>query len=225
MKTFTIIDNQLFLVILILICSGMVMLYSASSAIANYEFSNDTYFLSKHLARISVGLFFMFVCMFFNYRNYKYAAFYILTISFVLIILAHFLTPSEQHARWIILGGRNWLTTSDFARIALIIFTAWYLEKSYRHIHEFRKGLLPILLAIGIVLAGIASQPDFSTAATLGLILVVMLFLGGARIKHLALIFTILIPLALIMLRFNHSQWIRITSWLNKSENILKIGI
>ncbi len=221
MKILDNIDQQLMIVILILVCSGMVMLYSASSAVANYEFSNDTYFLFKHLARISIGLIFMFSCMFLNYRNYKYAAFYILIFSFILIIIGHFLTPAGQHARWIIIGGRNWLTTSDVARIALIIFTAWYLEKSYRHIHQFKNGLLPFLMAIGIVLAAIAVQPDFSTAATVGLILVVMAFLGGARLKHLLLVFSVLVPLAFVSLRYNESQWIRITSWLNKSENIL----
>ena len=138
-----------------------------------------------------------------------------------LIIFTHIITPSGQHARWLIIGGKNWLTTSDFARIALIIFTAWYLEKSYKYMMDFKKGLLPILLILGLVLIGIAIQPDFSTAATIGLILLIMLYIGGANLKHILFTIFFILPLALISLRSNLNQWTRITSWLNKNENVL----
>ena len=106
----------------------------------------------------------------YDYRNLKYLAPYILFFSFLMILIAHLYSKGTT-ARWLIIGGKNLFTTSDIARISLIIFLSYYLEKSYRYIQDFYKGLLPIISIIGVVLFGIITQPDLSTALIITLIL------------------------------------------------------
>ena len=82
------IDIQLLYCIFILILFGVVMLYSASSAISNNLFTNDTFFLSKHISRLLIGLFFMFLFLFINYKSLKNIAIYLVIFSFILKIIS-----------------------------------------------------------------------------------------------------------------------------------------
>ena len=163
LKKFYYTDKQLILITVFLICIGTIMLYSASSHYAIQKFNSHTYFLNKHLFRVILGIFIMIAVSLFDYRNLKYLDPYILLFSFLLILITHLLSTGKT-ARWLIIGGKNLFTTSDIARISLIIFVAYYLEKSYRYIKDFYKGLLPIISTIGIILAGIITEPDLSTA-------------------------------------------------------------
>ena len=215
------IDIQLLYCIFILILFGVVMLYSASSAISNNLFTNDTFFLSKHISRLLIGLFFMFLFLFINYKSLKNIAIYLVIFSFILIIYGHLISQGNTTARWLIINGNNWLTISDFSKLSLIIFTAWYLEKYYKKIDSFYQGILPVIIPVGITILGIAKQPDFSTSISISIILLTMLFIGGARLKHLLLIIFYSLPIILFSLYNNNYQWNRIISWLNQSENIL----
>ena len=213
-------DKQLITIIFFLICLGTVMLYSASSQYANQKFDSHTYFLSKHLFRVFLGLLLMIGISLYDYQNLKYKAPYILIFS-ILIILSGHLFSSGKTARWLIIGGKNIFTTSDIARIALIIFTSYYLEKSYRYIKDFKTGFLPIVSIIGIVLLGIITQPDLSTAITIGLILSMLLFIGGIRLKHLFTTTTIMFSSILFIIWFkNGYQWQRILNWINPTEGL-----
>ena len=211
-------DKQLITITCLLVCLGTIMLYSASSQYASQKFNSHTYFLGKHLLRVIIGLCIMICFAFFDYQNLKYLAPYILISSFIIIIIAHLLSTGKT-ARWLIINGKNLFTTSDFARIALIIFTSYYLEKSYRYIQNFKKGFLPIILIIGIMLISIITQPDLSTAATIGLILSILLFIGGIRLKHLFIVIFTTIPsfLFYVWLKGGY-QWQRIVNWLSPNE-------
>ena len=219
-KHFEHFDKQLIIITLILLSVGSIMLFSASSHYANETFGNHTYFFNKHILRILIGIVLMFFLSIFDYKNLKYISTILLIFSFLIVMIAHF-TSDSKTSRWLIVGGKTLFTTSDLSRITLVIFTSYYLEKSYRYIKDFKKGFLPIITIIGINLLAIVLQPDLSTSLTIGMILSILLFIGGVRLKHLIILVCTTLPFILFCIWLQKGyQWQRIINWLNPNHHL-----
>ncbi|MEE3302502.1 MAG: putative peptidoglycan glycosyltransferase FtsW [Candidatus Neomarinimicrobiota bacterium] len=200
-------DKHLLWLILILCGIGMVMLYSASSFKSLYQSSglSDTIYLRSHLKRMIIGIIAMFFFTVTDYRKLKAVAPYLIILSILLLLmtkLIYVIKGSSAAARWLNLGFLS-IQTSDIARFSLIIYLAFYIDKKRNQIKEFYSGIAPPLFIMAIILSLIVIQPDFSTAAILGLIGFIMLFIGGAKISPLAAAstgaLTIMIPVMLMM--------------------------
>jgi len=183
------------------------MLYSASSFKSLYQSSglSDTIYLRSHLKRMIIGIIAMFFFTVTDYRKLKAVAPYLIILSILLLLmtkLIYVIKGSSAAARWLNLGFLS-IQTSDIARFSLIIYLAFYIDKKRNQIKEFYSGIAPPLFIMAIILSLIVIQPDFSTAAVLGLIGFIMLFIGGAKISHLAAAstgaLTIMIPVMLMM--------------------------
>ena len=219
-KHFEHFDKQLIIITLILLSVGSIMLFSASSHYANETFGNHTYFFNKHILRILIGIVLMFFLSIFDYKNLKYISTILLIFSFLIVMIAHF-TSDSKTSRWLIVGGKTLFTTSDLSRITLVIFTSYYLEKSYRYIKDFKRGFLPIITIIGINLLAIILQPDLSTSLTIGMILSILLFIGGVRLKHLIILVCTTLPFILFYIWLQKGyQWQRIINWLNPNHHL-----
>ena len=219
-KHFEHFDKQLIIITLILLSVGSIMLFSASSHYANETFGNHTYFFNKHILRILIGIVLMFFLSLFDYKNLKYISTILLIFSFLIVMIAHF-TSDSKTSRWLIVGGKTLFTTSDLSRITLVIFTSYYLEKSYRYIKDFKRGFLPIITIIGINLLAIVLQPDLSTSLTIGMILSILLFIGGVRLKHLIILVCTTLPFILFYIWLQKGyQWQRIINWLNPNHHL-----
>lgn len=182
-------DRPLFILTIILCIAGTIMLYSASSS-RSLDLTRgitDTYYLLAHLKRVLLGLGAMFFFMFFDYRKLKPLAIYLILFAIFLLALnkiSYFLQGDLSPARWLRIGGFGF-QTSDVARLALIIFIAAYIDHRREKIKEFKNGLLPPLVILGLTVFLVVIQPDFSTAFMIGFIGMLLLFLGGARLLHL----------------------------------------
>ena len=219
-KHFEHFDKQLIIITLILLSVGSIMLFSASSHYANETFGNHTYFFNKHILRILIGIVLMFFLSIFDYKNLKYISTILLIFSFLIVMIAHF-TSDSKTSRWLIVGGKTLFTTSDLSRMTLVIFTSYYLEKSYRYIKDFKRGFLPIITIIGINLLAIVLQPDLSTSLTIGMILSILLFIGGVRLKHLIILICTTLPFILFYIWLQKGyQWQRIINWLNPNHHL-----
>ena len=73
---------------------------------------------------------------------------------------------------------------SDFAKLVLILYVSRVLTNKQAEIKDFKKGLVPILWPV-ILICGLILPADFSTAAILLIVCFTMMFVGGAKIKHL----------------------------------------
>lgn len=182
-------DKTLLWIILALCGIGMVMLYSASSFKSLYLSSglSDTIYLRSHLKRMIIGVTAMFFFAILDYRRLKTIAPHFIIISIFLLILTKVMSlfnGSTGADRWLNFGFIS-MQTSDIARLSLIIYLAYYIDKKGNKIKEFYTGITPPLFLIAIILFLIVIQPDFSTAAVLGIIGFIMLFIGGAKLTHL----------------------------------------
>lgn len=184
-------DRPLLLLTILLSVIGTVMLYSASSSrsLDMTQGLTDTYYLFAHVKRLVLGLGVMFIFMILDYRRLKPLAIYFVFISIFLLLftkISYIVQGDSSPARWLKIGSLGF-QTSDVARISLILFLAAYVDHKRSKLKNFNEGLLPPLIILGTVVGLIVLQPDFSTAFMLGAIGILMLFLGGARMTHLAL--------------------------------------
>ena len=186
-------DRHLLVYLGILTVMGTVMLYSASwyESFANSNGRTDMLFLQGHLKRMLVGVFFLFGFLTLDYRRLKDIAPYFLVGAIILLIStkAFYLAKGfgwYKPARWLYLGPFT-LQTSDVARMAIIVFMAYYVDKKRDQLKDFQMGLLPALSVLAIIMGLIVIQPDYSTALMLGTIGALILFIGGAQISQLTL--------------------------------------
>ena len=181
------IDVPLVAVTLALLFTGLVMVYSSSSIMAEHRFGNPYYFLKRQAAAVIAGLAALGVLSRVRIRFLEKIAVPLLAIA-VLLLLAVLIPGIGARVggaqRWIRLSGFN-VQPSEIAKLALAIFAARMLAQMGDRVRDFTTGFLP-LVAVGMVLVGLLLlQPDFGGAVTIVALLAVMLFVAGTRIAYL----------------------------------------
>jgi len=213
-------DRALLLAILFLCAFGTVMLYSASwnESYMRSGGLTESLFLKNHIKRIILGFTMLFLFLKIDYKNLKSIATYFLIVTFFLLIITKLyykILGINSPARWLYLGFFS-IQTSDVARLSLMLFLAFYLEKKKNQITDFKKGFLPCILIISSIMALIVIQPDFSTSFMIGAISGIMVFIAGAKIIHIILSIISGFIISVPVLYFEPYRWARIISFWNK---------
>ena len=199
-------DHYLLVGVVLLCVIGTVMLFSASNSISldQSQRATATIYLQAHLKRLLVGVFVMFAVMMFDYRNLKNISKYILIGSIALLFItkiSYWIQGNNSPARWLYIGGFS-IQTSDIARLSIIIYLATFIDHFREKIKDFYNGFAILIGILAFTMGLIVIQPDFSTAAMIGLIGFMMLFIGGAKISHLtatgAVSLMVLVPIMLM---------------------------
>ena len=176
---------SIFLLVCGLAIFGCIMVYSASSYIANYRYSNPYFYLTKQIVGAVLGIIAMFVCTFVNYQKLKKLKWWVVIISAILLALVFIPDIGVENygaKRWLNLGFFT-IQPSEFAKFALVLFSAAYLSDNYEKIGKF-KTLLPVLgVGLGFCLLVIL-EPNMSITMCIGFIMLFMLFVGGTKMKH-----------------------------------------
>ena len=93
----------------------------------------------------------------------------------------------RETARWYAIPKLNaTLQPSEFARIALVLFLAYWITKRGKEFQDFKRGFLPAVVAIAAVVGTVAATPNYGTATATLIISLIILYIGGARLTHLA---------------------------------------
>ena len=199
-------DHYLLVGVVLLCVIGTVMLFSASNSISldQSQRATATIYLQAHLKRLLIGVSFMFAVMMFDYRYLKIISKYLLIGSIVLLLstkISYWIQGNNSPARWLYIGGFS-IQTSDIARLSIIIYFAAFIDHYRGKIKDFYNGFAMLIGILALTMGLIVIQPDFSTAAMIGLIGFMMLFIGGAKISHLtatgAVSMMVLIPIMLM---------------------------
>jgi len=191
-------DVRLLFPVLFLVGIGIVMVYSASSALAFKKFGTDYYFLKKQLLFALLGIVALIICRHFPYRLYRSLTYPLLILA--LIFLAATLITELGHSvggakRWFRLGSFSF-QPSEFARFALVIYLAYSMNKKKDELKDFYVGFLPHIMVLCMFTVLIIFQPDFGSVVILVILTWVMLFVGGVRISHLITSLVLIIPMA-----------------------------
>lgn len=189
--------------VLILVCFGILMVYSASNYNAKLNYGNEYFYMNKQIVGAIIGLVAMTVCFFVDYHKYKKWKNIILIVSLVLLALVFVpgIGVSNNGAtRWLQLPGFT-IQPSEIAKFAFVIFAGAYLSQNYDVIKRF-WGILPVLAVGGIMCVLIMLEPNMSITMCVGITMLVLLFVGGVQFKHFAMMSVpigALVPLLIVI--------------------------
>jgi len=179
-------DKWLFMATLVLICTSVVMVYSASALVAAERFQQPYLFVTRQLIWACLGMAVLSIVMRIDYRTYKNdkLVWALLGLVGVLLVAVLFSPRINGTRRWFGIGGFG-MQPSELAKLAAIIFTALVLERRRHRINELSYSLLPIGAIVGGIVALIIFQPDYGTAVSLLAVIGVMVFAAGFSYRYL----------------------------------------
>lgn len=188
-------DKLLFWATLLLVSAGLVMVYSASASLAQEQYGQPYWYLWKQATFLAVGLLCLIVLMHVDYRTYQqplviWTALALVAVALVAVLFGEL--RNNTH-RWFVVFGIT-VQPSEFAKLAVILFTADMLNRRMEQINDLRQTILPIALVIGSVVGFVFVEPDFGTGFVILFITAIMIFAAGLRYRHLALLSAAVIP-------------------------------
>ena len=181
-------DKVLFLATLLLVLASVVMVYSASAAMADVRFGNPYLFLVKQGMWAALGIALMSVVMRVDYRVWRqpvliWAA---LGFAFLALVAVLFSNPINGTRRWFGVAGFG-IQPSEVAKLAVIFFTAALLERRISQVNDLKETLLPLGVVVGVLTGLILLEPDFGTSACLVATAGLMLFAAGLSIRYVTI--------------------------------------
>jgi len=214
-------DFILLLVALALVGIGIVMVYSTSAIIAGDRFGDPYHFLKRQALYSGAGFLLMIMMMFFPYETLRRFAYPIFILSVLLLIAV--LIPGIGHRaggsmRWLKIGGFTF-QPSEFAKLGLIIFLAYFLTKKEDKIRSFSFGFLPTILLSGLVIGLVLKEPDFGAALFLTVMVFLLLFISGARVIYIASAFLLAAPVAAYFLMSAEYRYKRLMGFIRPWED------
>jgi cell division protein FtsW len=178
-------DKVLFTATLLLVCTSVVMVYSASAVIAMERFQQPYLFLFKQAAWLLIGLSLVSIVMRIDYRCYRQPLVICagLAVVALALIIVLFVPPVKGASRWLGIGPLG-VQPSELAKIVVILFTAALLERRMDRIDDVGYSLLPIGVVIGAIVGLILIEPDFGTAVSVMVIAAAMVFAAGVNYRY-----------------------------------------
>ena len=183
---------------LILLVLGMVMVYSASIAIAEggrFTGNHPAYFLVRHGVFLAVGLIAAGIVFQVPMTTWQHYAPWLFVAGFVMLALV--LIPGVGRdvngaRRWLSLGVVN-LQPSELMKLFAVLYAADYTVRKMAHMHDLKKAFLPLagaMVAVGVLLL---KEPDFGAFVVIISVAIGILFLGGMRARLFAVLIVLLV--------------------------------
>jgi cell division protein FtsW len=213
-------DVTLAAVVIALLGFGVVMVYSASVIEATVVFRDPQYFLKRQAVYAGASFALMLVLSHIDYHFYKRLTYPILGVVTVLMVLSviGFGHSGGGAARWLAIGPIH-IQPSEAAKLALILWLAYSLEKKRDKVKSFSIGMLPHLIMAGFLMILCLKQPDFGGASVLLFLTFTLLFVAGARLGYLLGAGMLGALFAVWAVRFTAYRWERMLAWFNMAEH------
>ncbi len=217
------VDFGFLFTVVILLATGLLMVFSASYPYAYYYFSDGLHFIKRQLLWAGAGTVAMIFTSNFDYRKYKKLAFPILIVSFLLLIAVLAIGINLNGAkRWLGFGSLTF-QPSEVAKLGLIIYFAASLAQGKDNIKKFNY-LIRYLLIAGIFMGLLLLQPHFSVCIIIGFTLVIMLLVSGAKIGHFAILGVPVVVAGIAAVLLEPYRFKRITTFLDPFSDALGAG-
>jgi cell division protein FtsW len=225
-------DRWLFGVTLALCLLGAVMVFSASAVTAEHQYGRSYIFLLRQSAWLLLGLFGMFALMRTDYRKLREPAVVYTAVCVVLLMLigTFFLDKSHATHRWIKFGPLG-IQPSELAKLAIILYLAWFLDLKRRNAagmefckKDFLQTILPAAGPILVFVVLIVVQPDLGTSVDIALIATAILFVAGLSWKWIALCGAAALPMLYFLISHVGYRQARMMAFLNPDSDRLGSG-
>lgn len=208
------VDRPFLVLVILLVCLGSAMVFSASYAYAEYHFGDSLYFIRSQLQWVAVGFVGMIAVMQFDYRWFQKLTMPAFFASFVLLALVPFIGKTVNGAkRWIVIGPIQ-VQPSEIMKLALIMVLALYVSANRGQMTTFRRGIFYPYIIIGAVCFTTALEKHLSATIILLMIGTMLVFIGGAPVKPIAIaIGSGAGAVGLLILFFDYAR-LRVQYWL-----------
>lgn len=206
-------DVHLLMAVLFVVGIGIVMVYSASSALALEKFGSDFYFLRKQALFSLLGILALVICShipFPLYRHLTYPALFLAVGLLVAVLFSSLGMTAGGSSRWLRLGPVTF-QPAEVARIALTIYLAYSLSKKADNLRTFSIGFLPHVIVLMLFAGLLLMQPDFGSVVIFGALTWLLMFIGGVPLRHLGTTLLLMLPagyLVMVMAPYRMKRWI-----------------
>lgn len=221
-------DRLLFMLMLMLIGVGIVSVYDATYALAldkANSFHGDTFHFVKRQALWAVfglaALLFTRHMPYWRWRGWALVGVAASAVLLVAVFIPHIGSSINGARRWV---GHGQFQPSEVAKLALVLYLARILSTKPKKIQNFQEGLLPPLIVIGLLAVLIAKEPDLGTALVMGGTGLTLLFLAGARPRHMAAVVGVVVGVVALAVIVQPYRMHRITAFLNPKADQLHAG-
>lgn len=212
-------------VTLCLVLFGVLMVYSAGSYTGERLYGTKFYYVYKQLFGAAIGVAAMTVMSRIDYAILYKIRYVILGVS--LVLLAIVFIPGVGIENY---GARRWINlpfftiqASEVSKFGFIVFAAGYIGKREDKITKF-TGILPVLAVGAVICVLIILEPNMSVTMCMAMLMIVMLFLGGAKIRHIVAVILPLIAAAVVLIIAEPYRMARLMAFLDPWQSPLEEG-
>lgn len=211
----------------VILAFGLAVLYSAS-ALTVREGTGSMYYLVRQLSGVAMGVVLFAFAAKVDAERWRAWAWPLLGLAIVLLIIPVLPLPDKIAPR--IHGSRRWVNlgfffqSSEFAKLAAIVWTAMLIVKKGDKLRRLTKGLLPFVVVLCVLNLLVILEPDLSMAMTFTLIVGILLFAGGVRIGHVIFLGIIAIPLLWREVERMQYALLRMTTYLTPGKEAAAAG-
>ena len=177
-------DPWLVVITIVLICFGLVMVYSASWDVSWRLLDDPNALFRSQLLHIGFGLVTLLIAAWFPIPWLRRFALLIMIGTILALVAVLIVNLGAEHKRAFI--GES-IQPSELAKLALIIYLAVWMESKGERLVDMGYGLMPLILIMGLVGGLILLQPDLSAGLTVGVVAVTLFYLAGARLWQVAM--------------------------------------
>jgi len=202
---------------LFLVGIGIVMVYSASSALAMKKFGSDAFFLRRQAMYSAIGIITLVACRHFPYQWFRHLTYPLLALAMVSLMAIPFSElgySAGGAARWIRFHGVTFQPV-EIVRFAVIVYLAYSLSKKGDGVERFAIGFLPHFIVFGVFAGLLLMQPDFGSVVILGALTWILLYAGGVRFTHLTAALLLMLPVIYLGMISAEYRFKRIVSFLS----------
>jgi cell division protein FtsW len=200
---------------LVLLCFGLLTLYSASGFLAQSQNLPDWHYVVLQAVGAAIGLVVLWACSRIPIGFWEDFAWPLLLA--VIVMLVAIILPGTEAIAPEINGARRWLVIwgvtlqpSELAKIAIVVWTARVAVRQAGQFRSLSRGLLPFLVVWGAVLFPVILEPDLSTACLIALLGSLVVFAAGGRIGHFLFLGALTLPVLQAQLGVSfraHRMW------------------
>ncbi len=219
-------DRVIWAIVALLSIFSILVVYSSTGKLAWSERDGNTEsFLFKHTMILVFGLTLTYLAYLMHYRRYAKWAPVLLVIAVPLLLLTiAFGAEINEARRWLVVPGLG-LTfqTSDFAKLALVVYVAREISSKQDYIKDWKQAFVPIIVPV-LIVCGLIAPANLSTAVLLMGVCIGMMFVGRVSLKYIGLLLLLGVVLfsALIFLGEFYPDYIRVGTWTSRMKDFVE---
>jgi len=217
-------DRILLTLVLGLAVWGLLTIYSVTQPMKH----GPVFYLEKQSFNVAVGLFFMLLITRINLKAFNNKVLISSLMGGALLLLVLVFVPAfggeaKGAHRWFKCGGLN-VQPSELTKAVLVLFLAHYLAVRQDRIRSLIFGVLPVTLIVTAYIGLVAKEPDLGGAVVICGLLIVMLFIGGARLSSLGILGAAGVTFVTLAILTSSWRMERLRGYLNPDQNLYQVN-